>query len=78
VHPVALLDIHDQRHRLKLLKDTGDTTLVEDRDDVACPVCGESFHRALLTERPGQSFDDVDGGFCVGRDANRLYLFTHP
>lgn len=75
---VTLFDIHAERHRLKLLKDTGHTTLVESRDEVACPVCKESFHRALLTERPGRSFDDVDGAFCVGRDDERLYVFTHP
>lgn len=75
---MTLFDIHAERHRLKLLKDTGHTTLVESRDEVACPVCEESFHRALLTERPGRSFDDVDGAFCVGRDDERLYVFTHP
>ncbi|MFC7227234.1 flagella cluster protein [Salinirubellus salinus] len=75
---MTLFDVHDHRHRLKLLKDAGHTTVVEDRDGVPCPVCGDPFRRALLTERPGRSFDGVDGGFCVGRDADRLYVFTHP
>jgi len=32
-------DVHDHRHALKQLKDTGATSLWENRKDVACPVC---------------------------------------
>lgn len=75
---MPLFDVHGHRDRLKLLKDAGHTTLVEGRDDVECPVCGEPFYRGLSTERPGRTFDAVDDPFCVGRDDSRLYLFTHP
>ena len=75
---MTLFDFHGRRHELKLLKDAGHTTLVEGRDGTACPVCAEPFDRALLTERPTRSFDGVTGGFCVGRDDERLYVFTHP
>lgn len=75
---MTLFDFHGNRHELKLLRDAGHTMLVESRDGLACPVCSAPFDRALLTEKPGRTFDGVDSGFCVGRDDERLYVFTHP
>lgn len=69
---------HDQRHRLKLLEDSGHTTPFEGRDGIEWPVPGELFYRALLTERAGRTFDALYDPFCVSRDDDRLYVFTHP
>jgi len=44
-------DVHDHRHALKQLKDTGATSLWENRKDVACPVCDAPFDRLFTTER---------------------------
>lgn len=70
-------DEHAVRHRLKLVTDTGQSVLYENRDDVACPVCGDVFDEFYATRgqesfRPGQPV-----GFCVAHADERLLLFTH-
>ncbi|CQR49679.1 MULTISPECIES: DUF7385 family protein [Haloferax] len=74
----AGFDVHEVRHRVKLLRDDGDTMLVENRDDVACPACGDGFSQLLISGREAHSFD-VDAGtrFCVRRDGDRLLVATH-
>jgi hypothetical protein len=71
-------DQHAVRHRMKLLRDTGETTLYENRDGVACPACGDPFDRLLLTERDAHSFDVAEGGtLCVRRESERLLVSIH-
>ncbi|MGB9955737.1 DUF7385 family protein [Haloferax prahovense] len=74
----AGFDIHEVRHRVKLLRDDGDTMLVENRDGVACPACGDDFSQLLISDRDAHSFDvDADTRFCVRRDNDRLLVATH-
>lgn len=63
---------------MKLLKDSGEVSLFENRKSVGCPVCERPFHRVLITEAATRSFEGLDTPVCVGRDEGRLYLFTHP
>jgi hypothetical protein len=71
-------DQHAVRHRMKLLRDTGETTLYENRDGVACPACGDPFDRLLLTDRATHSFDIGDGGrLCLKREGDRALVAMH-
>ncbi|CAI49167.1 uncharacterized protein NP_2152A [Natronomonas pharaonis DSM 2160] len=71
-------DIHANRHRLKQLKDSGDTKLFENRDDVECPACGEPFSRLFSTKQRATSFPKNDGArFCLVRDGEFVHLFRH-
>ncbi|WP_142858812.1 DUF7385 family protein [Salinigranum halophilum] len=70
-------DEHAVRHRLKLVTDTGTSTLYENRDGVACPVCDDPFDEFYATSaaesfRPAQRVE-----FCVAHTTERLLLFTH-
>ncbi len=66
------------RHRLKLKRDAGHTSLFENRDSVACPACEESFTEVLLTEQREHSFQPTGSmPFCIVREDNRILLFTH-
>jgi hypothetical protein len=72
------LDVHAVRHRLKLLRDTGDTALYENREGVECPACGEPFDELLVIERSTRSFDpDRPVAFCLVRESDRMLLCTH-
>ncbi|ELZ78676.1 DUF7385 family protein [Haloferax larsenii] len=74
----AGFDIHEVRHRVKMLRDTGDTMLVENREGVACPACGDPFSRLLISEQPAHSFDPDPGTrLCVRREDGRLLVSTH-
>ena len=44
------VDFDSVRHRVKLIEDTGDSRLFENRDGVSCPVCGEPM-KTLEHER---------------------------
>ncbi len=72
------VDFEAIRHRVKLLRDTGDEQVFKNRGGVECPSCGEVFTEALATtERtcqlsPGQSVD-----ICLIREPERLIVFTH-
>lgn len=72
------IDLEARRHRLKLLRDTGEATLYENRDDVECPVCGEPFDEVLATAEQSRTVSS-DGGLrlCLVRETDRLVLFTH-
>jgi len=74
----ASIDLEALRHRLKLLRDTGDTALYENRDDVTCPVCGDTFDEVLATAERTRSVP-TDGGIqlCLVREEDRLVLFRH-
>lgn len=71
-------DVHEQRHRLKQLTDSGDTKLFENRDGVACPACGEEFTRLFSTRRRTATFPENDGSrFCLVRGETYVHLFRH-
>jgi len=72
-----MFDEHAVRHRLKLVTDTGASVLYENRDGVACPVCGERFDEFYATERAESFRPDRRVGFCVAHTDERLLLFTH-
>ncbi|AHG03742.1 hypothetical protein HALDL1_09115 [Halobacterium sp. DL1] len=74
----ASIDLEGLRHRLKLLRDSGETRLLENRDDVDCPVCEEPFDEVLATtERTKTLSPDHSLQFCLLREAERLVVFTH-
>ncbi|KZN25780.1 flagella cluster protein [Haladaptatus sp. R4] len=71
-------DEHAIRHRLKLKKDAGHSSLFENRDSVACSVCGEPFSEVFVTEERGHSFQPTGSmRFCILRDDDRTCMFTH-
>ncbi|WP_266078086.1 DUF7385 family protein [Haladaptatus caseinilyticus] len=71
-------DVHAIRHRLKLKRDAGHTSLFENRDSVVCPACDEPFAEVLLTERRKHSFGPTESiRFCVVREGDCMQLFTH-
>lgn len=75
---MSSFDVHEHRHRLKQLRDGGDTKLFENRDDVACPACGEPFSRLFSTAKATTTFPENDGArFCLVRDDDAVHLFRH-
>lgn len=71
-------DIHDHRHALKQLRDTGSTSLWENRKDMPCPVCGDPFERLFTTSETGTQFPENDGTpFCLLRVEESIHLFRH-
>ncbi|SMO88608.1 DUF7385 family protein [Halorubrum cibi] len=71
-------DVHEHRHALKQLRDTGDTSLWESRKDVACPACEEPFDRLFTTRRLATRFPENDGvRFCLVRDDDAIHVFRH-
>lgn len=71
-------DVHEHRHRLKQLKDTGDTMLFANRDGVACPACNSEFSRLFSTKKDATTFPENDGSrFCLVRGAAYLHVFRH-
>lgn len=74
----SVIDFEAVRHRVKLVRDSGDAALYENRDGVDCPVCGDSFDDALeTTARTREVGFDSSVRLCVARDPDRLLLFTH-
>jgi len=75
---MSRFDIHDHRHALKQLKDTGSTSLWENRKDISCPVCGAPFERLYTTSETDTQFPENDGSrFCLLCDTESLHLFRH-
>jgi hypothetical protein len=70
-------DVHDYRHGLKLLKQDRGTMTLDNRDDFACPACGERFERLFVTERRTNSFGDPGTSFCLARTDEALLVLTH-
>ena len=71
-------DVHDHRHELKQLRDSGRTSLWENREGMACPVCDDAFSRLFVTKKAGTTFPENDGArFCLLRDDDAVYLFRH-
>jgi hypothetical protein len=73
------VDFDSVRHRVKLIEDTGDSRLFENRDGVPCPVCGEDFDEALESRRRTEQLSPWDGlSLCIVNGADsRLVLLTH-
>ncbi len=71
-------DPHEHRERLKLLERGRDEAIYANREGVRCPVCDRVFDRVLATEERGRQFTPAEHiEFCVLRDDNELFLFTH-
>ncbi len=71
-------DVHDHRHALKQLRDTGETSLWENRKAITCPVCDEPFDRLFITRNPSARFSENDGSrFCLLRGNDEIQLFRH-
>ena len=71
-------DVHDHRHELKQLRDSGATSLWENREGMACPVCDDVFSRLFVTRQARTTFPENDGvRFCLLRDGDAVYLFRH-
>lgn len=71
-------DPRARRHELKLLRESSERALYENRGGVACPACNREFDRLMASERRAESFrpdDQVE--FCVVRDPDRTLVFTH-
>ena len=74
----AGIDLEALRHRLKLLRDTGDSALYENRGGIECPVCSEPFDEVLATAERTRSVPAERGmQLCLVRERERLILFTH-
>lgn len=75
---MAGIDFEAVRHRVKLIEDTGDTRLFENRDGVPCPVCDEPFEEALATEERTRELQSMpDHRLCMVREDERVVVFTH-
>ena len=71
-------DVHDHRHELKQLRDSGATSLWENRGGVVCPVCDRAFEQLFVTHRAGTTVPENDGArFCLLRDDDAVQLFRH-
>lgn len=70
-------DEHAVRHRLKLVTDSSEAVLYENRDGVACPVCGDAFDEFYATSDAESFRPSRRVGFCVAHTDTRLLLFTH-
>jgi len=70
-------DVHDYRHGLKLLQEDRGTMHLANRDEFACPACGEAFERLFVSERRTNTFGDPGCPFCLVRTDQELLLLTH-
>ncbi|MFB6079853.1 MAG: flagella cluster protein [Haloferacaceae archaeon] len=72
-------DLRAHRHELKLVRESGERALYENRGDVACPACDRPFERVLASERRTESLrPDRRVDLCVARESDRVLVFTHP
>lgn len=71
-------DYHRARQGLKLVKDTGDTKLLKNREGYGCPACGQPFAILYLSEQRENTFDPSEArAFCVYLEGDRFLLMTH-
>lgn len=71
-------DLHDHRHELKQLRDSGETMLFENRGDLDCPACSKPFTKLFLTRKRTTSFPENDGTrFCLLSRDDDVLLFRH-
>ncbi|ELZ02431.1 hypothetical protein C481_07171 [Natrialba asiatica DSM 12278] len=70
--------VHDYRTKLKLLKDSGTTRTLENREGLLCPACEREFDRLFVTEEQTTSFETpAERPFCLARTDEKLLLCTH-
>jgi hypothetical protein len=73
-----VFDIHNHRHEMKQLKDTGKTGLYDNRKAVSCPVCSAPFDKLFVTRKRGTTFPANDGAsFCLLDQDDGVYVFRH-
>ena len=71
-------DLHDHCHQLKQVRDSGDTAVFENRDDLTCPVCSRPFSRLLLLKGRALSVPENDGSpFCLLRRSDDVVVCRH-
>lgn len=71
-------DLHDHRHQLKQLRDSGDTKLFKNREELDCPACGRPFTKLFVSEKQATRFPENDGArFCLYRAADSVLVFRH-
>lgn len=71
-------DVHAVRHRMKLVRETREGALYQNRDAVPCPHCGDPFDELFLTDRPAHRFSPDEAiSFCVVREPARFIVCTH-
>jgi DNA repair exonuclease SbcCD ATPase subunit len=72
------VDFHEVRHRVKLVEETGNSRVFENRDGVRCPVCEEPFDEALESERHTEQLNPAAGlSLCIVNEDDVVILFTH-
>ena len=71
-------DYHRARQGLKLVKDTGDTKLLKNKEGYACPACGNPFEQLYVSEKQHNTFDPSGATpFCIRRESDRILMFRH-
>ncbi|WP_254271652.1 DUF7385 family protein [Haloarcula marina] len=70
-------DVHEYRHGLKLLKQDRETMALENRNDFACPACGDAFERLFVSEKRENTFGNPGGPFCLVRTDDQVLVLTH-
>lgn len=70
--------LHDHRHQLKQLRDSGDTKLFDNRGSLDCPACEQPFTRLFYSSKRTTTFPENDGvRFCILRKNDAVLLFRH-
>jgi len=78
LEPTDDFSIHQYRSKLKLLADNGDRRVLENRDGLRCPSCGEPFQRLVVIRTQTMRFETPpDGPFCLARAGEKLLVVTH-
>lgn len=73
-----VFDVHEHRHELKLLHDTGTTSLWCARGSVRCPACNKPFARLFVTRSETTTIAQNDGSaFCLLHEEAAIKLFRH-
>lgn len=71
-------DVHDHRHRMKLVRDGGDVAVFENRDGLTCPACADPFDRLVVIAAATITVPENDGDpFCLVRRSDDIALFRH-
>jgi len=70
-------DVHEYRHGLKLVSQDRATMHLENRNDFACPACGDAFDDLFVSEQRENTFGSPGGPFCVVRTDDQVLLLTH-
>ncbi|WP_135364050.1 DUF7385 family protein [Halosimplex halophilum] len=70
-------DVHEYRHGLKLVSQDRATMHLENRNDFACPACGDAFEELFVSEKRENTFGNPGGPFCVVRTGGQVLLLTH-